>query len=162
MNTNSNNSVKKLISDSHSMTIATASENIAWAAPVYYVNIGLCFYFFSNFESRHIKETLSSGQAACTIHAESSSWEELCGLQMSGNILEVKGVLEASPAIRMYVKKFPLTKSFFPSIKNLNLNSFLAKFHAKFYCFHPELIYYMDNSVEFGHRKEISKDVLFI
>jgi len=155
-------SIKKLIIDSHAMTIATADGNTAWAAPVYYVNIGLSFYFFSNPESRHIKETLSSGQAACTIHAESLSWEELCGLQMSGKILEVKTASEASDAIRIYVSKFSLLKSFFSSVKNLNLNSFLAKFHAKLYCFHPESIYYMDNSIEFGHRKEISKDTLFI
>jgi uncharacterized protein YhbP (UPF0306 family) len=143
------------------MTIATASENNAWAAPVYYVNIGFCFYFFSNPESRHIKETLSSGQAACTIHAERSSWEELCGLQMAGRVTEVKPASEASTAIRMYVSKFPLIRSFFSSVKNLNLNSFLNKFHAKLYCFQPESTYYMDNSIEFGHRKEISKDALF-
>ena len=147
------------------MTIATSGENTAytaWAAPVYYANVDKCFYFFSNPESRHINEALSSGQAACAIHAEQSTWEALCGLQMSGKILEVKGASEASAAIRMYVLKFPLVKSFFSSVKNLNLNSFLNKFHAKLYCFAPELIYYMDNSITFGHRKEIRKDELFI
>ncbi len=157
-----NTSIKKLITNSHTMTIATASENIAWAAPVYYVNLEERFYFFSNPESRHIMEAFSSGQAAGTIHAQSSSWEELCGLQMSGKILEVKGASEASTAIRMYVLKFPLIKSFFSSVKNLNLNNFFNKFHAKLYGFNPESIYYMDNSIAFGHRKEISKDVLFI
>ena len=154
-------SIKKLITDSHAMTIATAGENTAWAAPVYYVNIKDRFYFFSNPESRHIRETLSSGQAACTIFTESPSWEALCGLQMSGKILEVKSASKASRAIARYVAKFPLIKSFFSSIKNLNPDSFLARFHAKLYCFYPELIYYMDNSIAFGHRKEIIRDELF-
>jgi len=81
---------------------------------------------------------------------------------MSGKIIEVTGVLEASTAIGKYVSKFSMLKSFFTNVKNLNLDSFLARFHAKLYCFRPESIYYMDNSIEFGHRNEIKKDALFI
>lgn len=157
-----NNSIKKLIQNAHTMTIATASDNNAWAAPVYYVTIKSLFYFFSNPESRHIKETRLSGQAACAIYTQSASWEELCGIQMTGHITEVETVTDATAAIRVYVAKFPLIQSFFSNVKNLNLNSFLSKFNAKLYCFHPKLIYYMDNSIGFGHRKEINRDLLFI
>ena len=66
------------------MTLATASHHIAWAAPVYYVSKGSHFYFFSNPKSRHILETLASGQAAATIYEESSQWQALKGIQMSG------------------------------------------------------------------------------
>jgi uncharacterized protein YhbP (UPF0306 family) len=163
MNPGTNNShIKKLIQDAHTMTIATASENNAWAAPVYYVSAKSLFYFFSNPESRHIKETRLSGQAACAIYAQSASWEDLCGIQMTGHITQVKTVTDAAAAIREYIAKFPLIQSFFSNVKNLTLSSFARKFNAKLYCFHPELIYYMDNSIKFGHRKEISKEAIFI
>jgi uncharacterized protein YhbP (UPF0306 family) len=163
MNPGTNNSnIKTLIQDNHTMTIATASENNAWAAPVYYVSPKSLFYFFSNPESKHIKETQVSGQAACAIFAQSPSWEELCGIQMTGYIRQVTSVTDAATAIRAYVVKFPLIQSFFSNVKNLTLNSFIRKFNANLYCFYPKLIYYMDNSIGFGHRKEISKETLFL
>ncbi|MBC2717839.1 MAG: hypothetical protein HF978_21255 [Desulfobacteraceae bacterium] len=153
--------VKNLIKNSQAMTLATASNNKAWAAPVYYVNKRACFYFFSNPNSRHIEEAFASGQAGCTIYAQDASWQNLLGLQMSGKILIVPGGIEASKAILAYVKKFPIVKTFFPNIKNADLSDFICKFHAKLYCFIPEFIFFMDNSVNFGFRKEIKKESLF-
>ena len=151
--------VRNLILNNQAMTLATAEKNKAWAAPVFYVNKELSFYFFSNPNSRHIKEALESGQAACTIYEKDTSWQNLIGLQMSGKILMVPGGVEASKAILAYVKKFPLVKTFFSRIKNLNLNDFSSKFHAKLYCFIPDFIFFMDNSVNFGFRTEITPEI---
>jgi len=153
--------VKNLIQQSQSMTLATASDNNPWAAPVYYATCGAGFYFFSNPNARHIKEALASGNAAAAIYAQGSAWQNLLGLQMSGKLSAVSGGVKASRAVLAYVKKFPIVKTFFSEIKNLNLNDFTCKFHAKLYCFHPDLIFFMDNSVEFGFREEIHKDTLF-
>ena len=35
-----------LINEQSTMTLATCSENVAWAAPVYYVFLKSAFYFF--------------------------------------------------------------------------------------------------------------------
>ncbi|MCP4579948.1 MAG: hypothetical protein GY846_27080 [Deltaproteobacteria bacterium] len=37
---------KGLINDQSTMTLATCKENVAWAAPVYYVFLKSAFYFF--------------------------------------------------------------------------------------------------------------------
>ncbi len=158
--------VKNLILNNQTMTLATASKNQAWAAPVFYVNKGACFYFFSNPNSRHIGEALASGQAACSIYAQDDSWQNLMGLQMSGKILIVPGGMEASKAILAYVIKFPFVKTFFSSIRDIGLNDFSSKLHAKLYSFTPESIFFMNNSVQFGFREEINrekinKDTLF-
>ncbi len=157
--------VKNLIGNNQTMTLATTGKNKAWAAPVFYVNKGSGFYFFSNPNARHIEEALASGQAGCTIYAQDASWKNLMGLQMSGKVLIVTGGMEASKAIIAYVKKFPTIKTFFSSIKDLDLNDFKCKFHAKLYCFIPDYIFLMDNSVHFGFRTEIKpeikKDTLF-
>lgn len=157
--------VRNLILNNQTMTLATTGKNKAWAAPVFYVNNGSSFYFLSSPNARHIEEALVSGQVACTIYAEGDSWQSLMGLQMSGKILMVPGGVEATNAILAYVNKFPIVKTFFASIKKINLNNFYSKFHAKLYCFIPDFIFFMDNSVHFGFRTEIKteikKDTLF-
>ncbi len=157
--------VKNLIQKNQTMTLATAIDSQAWAAPVFYVNKGPCLYFFSNPKARHIKEALESGQAACTIFAQDASWQNLMGLQMSGKVETISGSVEASKVILAYVKKFSLVKTLFPDIKNIGLNEFSTRLHAKLYCFIPESILFMDNSVHFGFRTElktgIKKDTLF-
>ena len=149
-----------LISSCHAMTLATAGDNMPWAAPVYYANISHLFYFFSSPDARHVQDALASGQAAGAIYAEGGSWQNLRGLQMSGKIIAISNAGQSSKAIIAYVKKFPLVKTFFSSVKNLNLNSFISRFHASLYCFQPDYIVFMDNTVDFGFQQEIPKDAL--
>ncbi|MDA8403174.1 MAG: pyridoxamine 5'-phosphate oxidase family protein [Desulfobacteraceae bacterium] len=149
-----------LISSCHTMTLATAGDNMPWAAPVYYANVSHFFYFFSSPGSRHIQNALAAGHAACAIHAEERSWQNLRGLQMSGKIIAISNAGQSSKAIIAYVKKFPLVKTVFSSVKNLALNSFMSRFHASLYCFQPDYIVFMDNTVDFGFRREIPKDAL--
>jgi len=153
--------VKNLMQNSRAMTLATADKNNAWAAPVFYVSKDDRFYFFSSPNARHIKDAFASGQAACTIYEEGTSWQNLLGLQMSGKIINAPTGLEASKAFLAYVKKFPLVKTFFSDIKNIGLTDFSTRFHAKLYCFVPESVLFMDNSVNFGFREKIKKDTLF-
>lgn len=150
---------KKLIQNNQAMTLSTAMKDQAWAAPVFYVNSGDSFYFFSSPNARHIAEALASGQAACTIYEEGASWQNLLGLQMSGKVLNVSAGIEASKAFLAYVKKFPLVKTFFSDIKNIGLNDFSTRLHTKLYCFIPESVLFMDNSVHFGFRTEIKSDI---
>ena len=75
-----------LVNTENTMTLTTAQLNVAWAAPVYYVFLNSCFYFFSNPTSRHIQESLASGQTASAVYASASSWQEIRGIQMAGSI----------------------------------------------------------------------------
>ena len=149
-----------LISSCHTMTLATAGDNIPWAAPVYYANVRDFFYFFSSPDARHIQNALAAGQAASAIYAEGGSWQSLRGLQMSGKIIAISDAGQGAKAVIAYVKKFPLVKTFFSGVKNLDLNSVMSRFHATLYCFQPDYIVFMDNSVDFGFRQEIPKDAL--
>ena len=56
-----------LACEQNTMTLATACDNSAWAAPVYYVFDKTAFFFFSDPDSRHIREALAGGQAAAAI-----------------------------------------------------------------------------------------------
>ena len=144
-----------LIEGQSTMTLATAKGNVAWSAPVYYVFFKSCFYFFSDPTSRHIQESLASGQASCSIYANASTWQDIRGIQMSGQIETVAPRLGAIEVIRAYLKKFPFTKDFFKPGQALDLDAFVTRFKVKLYCFKPTLVYYQDNSIRFGFREEV-------
>ena len=144
-----------LIEGQSTMTLATAKGNVAWSAPVYYVFFKSCFYFFSDPTSRHIQESLASGQASCAIFANASTWQEIRGIQMSGHMENVAPRLGAIQVIRAYLKKFPFTKDFFKPGQALDLDAFVTRFKVKLYCFKPTLVYYQDNSIRFGFREEV-------
>lgn len=144
-----------LIKGESTMTLATAQENTAWAAPVYYVFCRSAFYFFSDPGSRHIEESLAGCQASAAIHSGASSWEDIRGVQMSGSIDKVSGKLEAVEAIGRYLKKFRFTQDFFSKDQAMDLESFANRFHVRLYKFKPVLIYYLDNSIRFGFREAI-------
>ena len=149
------NLAEKLIREKPTMTLATANHHVAWAAPVYFVATNNYFYFFSNPDSRHIQETLASCQAAAAIYEESSQWQELKGIQMSGKIDSISPGPEAFVALRAYIKKFPLMSSLVNDVAALNPDVLFSRFQARLYRFTPDLAYYMDNAIYFGFREEI-------
>jgi len=144
-----------LIRKQTTMTLATAQGNVAWAAPIYYVYLRSCFYFFSEQDSRHIQDSLASDQASSAIFADASTWQEIRGIQMSGTIETVSAGLEALEVIRAYLKKFSFTKEFFSPGQKLDLAAFAKRFRVRLYKFKPAAMYYLDNGIEFGFRKKI-------
>jgi hypothetical protein len=147
---------ESLIENESVLTLATAADHMAWAAPVYFVYLKSKFYFFSSPDSRHIKETLQSGQAAGTIFKPASAWQDIKGIQMTGIVETGINMLESMQAVRRYLKKFPFTTSFFSEKGNIDLDAFAKKFNVRLYRFLPECVYYMDNSIRFGFREEVN------
>lgn len=145
----------RLAAEQTTMTLATASKDEAWAAPVYYVFFKSRFYFLSDPKSRHIQEALQSGQTSSAIHVSASTWKEIRGLQMTGAIEPVKDGLEALLAIKEYLKKYPFTKEFFGKNASLDLKSFGERFGVRLYKFVPTLVYYLDNQIRFAFREVV-------
>jgi uncharacterized protein YhbP (UPF0306 family) len=137
------------------MTLATARNDVAWAAPVYYVFVNSGFYFLSDPQSRHIQEAHQSGQTSAAIHAFASTWKEIRGVQMSGRIEPVNNSVEALQVLKEYLKKYPFTREFFGKDASLNLRSFGDRFGVKLYKFVPGLIYYLDNHICFAFREKV-------
>ena len=144
-----------LLEQTSAMTLATASGNIAWSAPVYYVYQDSFFYFFSKPDSRHILESMAGGEAAASIHAYADSWQHIRGIQMSGRIMKASLGVKSVRAVRAYLKKFPFTADFFQNDPDINLEDFVKRFKVNFYYFKPEMIYYQDNQIRFGFREVV-------
>ena len=144
-----------LIGEQNTMTLATALREKAWAAPVYYVHLGFKFYFFSDPRSQHIREALESKQASAAIFAQGSTWKEIRGIQMSGEIRPLSPGVESLRGLRAYLRKFPFTREFFDSPRKLDLAAFAERFRVRLYRFQPHLLYYMDNSIRFSYREKV-------
>ena len=145
-----------LINAQSTMALATANNDHAWAAPVYFVFHRTAFYFFSSPDSRHISEALDSGQASATIYPSVDSWQDIQGIQMSGCIRSAGIGLSALQALRAYIAKFPFTKEFFEPGQALNLDSFGKRFRVRLYRFIPDDVFYLDNQIKFGFRERVS------
>lgn len=148
------NRTTALIHDQSTMSLATAKNNDAWSAPVYYVYYHSGFYFFSAPDSRHILEALESGQAAASIFAPASTWQDIRGVQMSGCIETTPVGRKAAGAIRAYLKKFPFTKDFFGN-ESVNLAAFVKRFQVRLYCYRSHQMVYMDNGIRFGFKEQV-------
>lgn len=140
------------------MALATAGDRQAWVAPVYYVFHSGAFYFFSDPQSRHIREALESHLAAATIYPQADTWKGIRGIQMSGCIRPTGVGLTAMTALGAYVAKYPFTREFFDPGQTMDLENFSRRFKVKFYRLEPEVVYYLDNQIEFGFREKITLD----
>lgn len=141
------------------MTLATSSvDGIPHAAPVYFVALPtpadnslernlapLCFYFFSEVDSRHSQDVSQHGIAAGSIHAESKDWRNIRGLQMVGNVRLIQKGSEWQSAWEGYRKKF----TFVTVLK-------LVVARNAFYALTPNWMRLVDNRIRFGFKQEWS------
>jgi uncharacterized protein YhbP (UPF0306 family) len=146
---------ERLITDQSTLTLATAHGDTPWAAAVYYVNRGFTLYFFSDPSSRHIQESLKSGQTSGAISVPASTWKEIRGIQASGIVSLVPPGMESIQSLRAYLKKFPFTKDFFDSKQEMNLSAIMNRFKVRLYRFQPSVLYYLDNHIRFGFRERV-------
>jgi uncharacterized protein YhbP (UPF0306 family) len=145
-----------LIRGQSTMAFATAGNQGAWVAPVYYVFHYGGFYFFSDPQSRHIREALDGHLAAAAIYPRADTWKGIRGVQMSGRIRPAGADLRAIKALRAYIAKYPFTMEFFERGQNMDLENFSRRFKVRLYRLDPEVVYYLDNQIKFGFRKEIT------
>lgn len=138
-----------LISNARVMTLGTGGAHGPWTAPVYYIYQGRGFYFFSNPNSRHILDGMG-GLCSTSIYRDADNPSDLQGVQMSGRIRLCLRSAEELKAVLAYVRQYRISV-----IGKDALAFFRDRFHARFYCFEPEKIYYMENLESFGQRDVI-------
>ena len=144
-----------LIRRASTLTLATADPAGPWSAPVYYVFLESCFYFFSSAESRHIRQALDAGRAAASLYHQAEGWESIRGVQMTGAVSRVRSAKLSLKAIGLYLKRFPFVREFFPDTPAPDLAAFFSRFNARLYVFVPEEVFYTDNRFGFGTRRRI-------
>jgi len=152
---------RHLINETRVMTLSVCRDDMPWSAPVYFVFHDPGFYFFSNENSRHIKDAEGMRPVSASIFQDSDRMEEIFGFQMSGRIEAISKRDEHLRIVKKYVAKFSFLKQIFGPQLIENRQFFLEKFKSRLYCFYPDRIYLSDNSSTSGKRSEIDLATLF-
>jgi uncharacterized protein YhbP (UPF0306 family) len=134
----------------HVATLATNGAQGVWAAAVFYVHDGWDLYFLSAPSSRHCLNLAHSAQVAVTIQSDHADWPSIQGVQLEGVVDELSGDAEARARL-LYGQKFPLVGKLAqaPAV----IVQALAK--VRWYRVAPRRLFFIDNSLGFGHRDEI-------
>jgi uncharacterized protein YhbP (UPF0306 family) len=137
----------------NTMTLATCSGDVPWAATVFYASEGLQLYFFSAPDSRHCQNLAINGRVAVTIQEDYHDWRKIKGIQLEGGVGLVDSLLEKAKAMAVYARKYPeVIKLFTNPDSGVFYKAFLK---VKFYCVTPEKLFYIDNEQGFGKRQEL-------
>lgn len=134
----------------HVMTLATHGSERPWAAAVFYANDGFTLYWLSQPSSRHSVNLARNSRVAAAIQEDYADWPEIKGVQLEGVACEISGD-EEKRARRLYGEKYPVVGKL--SQAPASIVAAMAK--VRWYKVVPERLYFIDNSVGFGHRDEI-------
>ena len=131
-------------------TLATMAGDGPWAAAVFYASDGETLYFLSSPNSRHCRNLEQDPRAAATIQGDYGDWPEIKGVQMEGNVSRLRGADEKQ-ARQLYGEKFPLIGK----LESAPAPIVAALRRVRWYRLKPTRLFFIDNSVGFGHREEI-------
>jgi uncharacterized protein YhbP (UPF0306 family) len=138
----------------NTMTLATCSGDVPWAATVFYASNDLQLYFFSVPDSRHCQNLAANLRVAVTIQEDYRDWRKIKGIQLEGTVTAVDGLVEKAKAMAVYARKYPeIIKLFTNPASGLFYQAFLK---VKFYCIIPERLFFIDNEQGFGKRQELA------
>jgi uncharacterized protein YhbP (UPF0306 family) len=137
----------------NTMTLATCTGDVPWAATVFYASDDLTLYFFSAPDSRHCQNLAVNPRVAVTIQEDYKDWRRIKGIQLEGNVSTVDSVVEKAKAMAVYARKYPdVIKVFTNPGSGVFYKAFLR---VKFYCVTPEKVFFIDNEESFGKRQEL-------
>jgi uncharacterized protein len=134
----------------HVVTLATHGAGGAWAAAVFYANEGFTLYWLSAPASRHSVNLARTPRIAASIQEDYSDWPDIKGLQLEGDACEIGGD-EAQRARELYGARYAVVRN----LARAPASIVAAMAKVRWYRFVPERVYFIDNSVAFGHREEI-------
>ncbi len=134
----------------HVVTLATIGDAKPWAAAVLYASEGFTLFWLSAPTSRHSLELARNPKVAATIQEDCSDWSLIKGVQMEGVAAEISGN-EAKSVRACYEQKYPLVGNLAQT--PASIVAALAK--ASWYKLVPERLWFIDNSVAFGHREQL-------
>jgi len=150
MNADSRQRVEDYLRTQRVATLATMAGDGPWAAAVFYASDSETLYFLSSPNSRHCRNLEQDPRAAATIQGDYGDWREIKGVQMEGMVRPLSGADETR-ARRLYGEKFPLIGK----MESAAAPIVAALRRVRWYRLKPTRLFFIDNSVSFGHREEI-------
>lgn len=133
------------------MSLATCGREGLWSAAVFYASEGFDLYFLSSATTRHAKNIEADQGVCATIQEDYQQWQDIKGIQLAGRAVLLQGA-ERSAAIDCYERKF----SFMRAVPGMAQDLASALKSVGWYRLKPTCLYFVDNSLGFGHRDQIA------
>lgn len=132
------------------MTLATQGRDGPWAAAVFYASEGFDLHFLSAPSTRHCADLSANPRVAATIQEDYADWSQIRGVQLEGVARPLAGA-QAARVRELYGEKFPIVG------RLAQAPAAIVEAFAKirWYRIVPDRLYFVDNSVRFGHRDQV-------
>ena len=103
--------IVEFISEHHLLTLATSKDNVAYCCNVFYVfnQENNSFICSSDTKTKHAQDFIANPNVAGTIALETKEISKIQGVQLLGEIQELKGE-ELKMAKEQYVKAYPYAR----------------------------------------------------
>ena len=110
------------IKEHHLLTLATSKENSPYCSNVFYIydEKNNSLIFSSDIKTRHAQEFSENSNVAATIALGTKDVEKIQGVQLLGEIKELKGE-ELEKASKQYLKAYPYAKKMKPHLWEMKL-----------------------------------------
>lgn len=160
----------------NTMTLATAYNNVPWAATVFYAEDVFTLYFISNPDvCLHCHNIAHNPRVAITIDEDyalrsQNDWRRVKGVQIEGTAELVTDQEEITRAVTAYAGKYPWTSTYLKSVfsssrftsllskatAKLNfVSDFTASMDNRFYKVTPIKVWFVNNETSFEKRQEV-------
>jgi len=140
--------IAALLRDETTMTLATVDENgEPCIAPLYYiVDEDLTLYWLSSAKSQHSQNLRRSTSASAAVFQHTEYWKEICGVQIRGRVEIIDDPAIRKPLVKAYCERFHLA-----GVLRLAI-------HRSTLCaLRPQWFRYVDNSIRFGYKFELTR-----
>ncbi len=149
--------IRKFMAERTTLSLATVSGSGPWAATMFFAeDPDLNLYFVSDPKTRHCIEAASNPEIAATINEDCKAWQSIQGLQIQGRVSVVADE-DRSDVQALFLKKFPdvgdLLQAPVGSEGRMIADRLLQ---SAFYRITPSWIRFIDNTISFGHRSEVT------
>ena len=130
------------------MTLATCADAAPWATDVYFAPDGFDLVFLSSPRARHSRNLASNPACAATIHPLVTSWREIRGLQIEGEVHPPTGAVAKARTLAAYLSKFPFARDLIAH----PAETAGAFANATLLVLRPSRLRYLDNALGIGTR----------
>lgn len=147
--------IRRMLEEHNTLTLATAGPAGPWAATVFYASdADLNLYFVSDRRTRHARDMLAGAGVAAAINADVDNWNAVRGLQLQGVARCVEGAGRVR-ALGLYLAKFAGVKALFEAPQSADEQTIAQRLkNTDFWCLKPDFIRLVDNAQGFGFKRE--------
>ncbi|MCC4772092.1 pyridoxamine 5'-phosphate oxidase family protein [Methanosarcina sp. DH2] len=136
--------IREYLANHYYLNLATVSpQGRPMAHTMAYVSENEIIYLATNKNTRKVQNIMQNPKVAFTVDEDDPDWFDMQALQVEGRASIVADEKELREVGEIMAAKFPITADMPPDPDTIMIK------------IEPEIVYYLDYSVEFGHRVSV-------